>query len=204
MIPSCIVSAMRRLLIGIALATTGVLAACDAGTSSGTVVATAGIDASDVFSDKPILDANGHPILIPNTDPGVEYFETELLRLVNDYRLSRGLSALTPSPRLGDAARAHARHMIQHRFISHFSPEGLEPTDRLDQASIAWDIAAENVGSAYSTPQSMFEAWLRSPTHRANIDSDRFTYAGVGYALDGEPTNAFPEVHYWAMIFLRR
>ena len=191
-------------MIGMALAATVALAACDAGTSSGTVTLPAGIDASDVFSDKPVLDANGHPILIPNTDPGVEVFETELLRLVNDYRLSRGLSALTPSPRLGDAARAHARHMIQHRFVSHISPEGLQPSNRVDQAGIVWDIVSENVGSAYPSPQAMFEAWLRSPDHRANIESDRFTYAGVGYALDGEPTNAFPEVHYWAMIFLRR
>jgi uncharacterized protein YkwD len=196
--------AMRRLMIGVALAATGALAACDAGAGAGAVTAPAGIDASDVFSDKAVLDANGHPILIPNTDPGVDFFETELLRLVNDYRLARGLSALTPSPRLGDAARAHTRHMIQHRFVSHLTPEGLQPGDRMDQAGIPWDMVAENVGSAYSTPQTMFEAWLRSPTHRANIESDRFTYAGVGYALDAEPTNAFPEVHYWAMVFLRR
>ena len=183
-------SAMRKLMIGVALAATAALTACDAGAGAGTVALPAGIDSSDVFSDKPILDANGHPILIPNTDPGVEFFESEMLRLVNDYRLSRGLSALTPSTRLGDAARAHSRHMIQHRFVSHITPEGLEPSDRVDEAGIVWDMVAENVGSARSTPQTMFEAWLRSPTHRANIESDRFTYAGVGYSLDAEPTNA--------------
>jgi uncharacterized protein YkwD len=195
---------MRKLMIGLALAATAALTACDAGTSSGTVAAPVGIDASDVNSEKAVLDANGHPVLMPNSDPGVAVFETELLRLVNDYRLTRGLSPLTPSPRLGDAARAHAHHMIQHRFVAHVSPEGLQPSDRIKQANIEWDTVSENVGSAYSTPQSMFEAWLRSPDHRANIESDRFTYAGVGYALDGEPTNAFPELHYWAMYFLRR
>jgi uncharacterized protein YkwD len=197
--------AMRKLLIGVALAATGALAACDAGAGAGSAAAPAATDASDVsLSDKPVVDANGHPILLPNTDPGVEFFETELLRLVNDYRIARGLSALIPSPRLGDTARAHARHMVLHRFVSHNSPEGLEPGDRVDQARMAWDLVAENVGSMYSSPQTMFEAWLRSPDHRANIESDRFTYAGVGYSLDPEPTNAFPEVHYWAMIFLRR
>lgn len=195
---------MRPILMALPAALLFALSACDAGGGGATATPATGIDASDVISNKPVLDANGHPILIPNTDPGVTVFETELLRLVNDYRLAKGLSALIPSPRLGDAGRAHASHMILHRFISHVSPEGLEPDDRLDQANIPWDMVAENVGSAWSTPQMMFEAWLRSPLHKANIESDRFTYAGVGYALDREPTNAFPDVHYWAMIFLRK
>ena len=191
-------SAMRKLMVGVSLAAFAAIAACDAGADS------RGIDASGVFSDKPLLDGNGHPLLLPNTDPGVAVFESELLRLVNDYRLVVGLSPLIPSTRLGDAARAHARHMIQHRFFSHASPEGLTPAERLALANVDWTAVGENIASGYSTPQAVFEAWMASPKHRANIESDRFTHAGAGYSLDGGPTGEFPDAHYWAMAFLRR
>ena len=136
---------MRRALILVLSGTLAVLVACDAGTSTtGTPV----VAASDAGVEQPLLDANGHPLLIPNTDPGVAFFESEVLRLVNDYRLVLGLQPLVPSTRLGDAARAHARHMIEHRFISHVSPEGLIAGERLSLVKMEWTAAAENIASA--------------------------------------------------------
>jgi uncharacterized protein YkwD len=181
------------MLTAAAMAALAILAACDAGG-----------DASGLPSDKTILDANGHPLLLPNTDPGVAVFESELLRLVNDYRLVLNLAPLIPSTRLGDAARAHARHMIEHHFISHVSPEGLLAGERLSLLHVDWTAVGENIASAYSTPQAVFDAWMASPTHRARIEDERFTHAGVGYALDAHPTADFADVHYWAMAFLKR
>jgi uncharacterized protein YkwD len=193
---------MRRVLILVLMASLAALAACDAGsTTTGT---TAFSLASDAGVDQPVLDANGHPLLIPNSDPGVAFFESELLRLVNDYRLMLGLSPLIPSTRLGDAARAHTRHMIEHRFVSHVTPEGLSPSARLALANFDWTLVSENVAATYSSPRDVFDAWMGSPTHRANIESDKFTHAAVGYSLDAAPTADFPYVHYWAMAFLRR
>src|SRR5438309_412892 len=134
---------MRTMLTAAAIAAIAVLAACDAGGDARS------IDASAVFADKPILDANGHPLLLPNTDTGVAVFEAELLRLVNDYRLLLNLAPLIPSTRLGDAARAHSRHMIEHRFVSHVSPEGLLPGERLSLLHVDWTAVAENIASAY-------------------------------------------------------
>jgi uncharacterized protein YkwD len=149
------------------------------------------------------IDAGDHPLSVPTDDPGTLTFETEVLRLVNDYRVSRGLNALVDSAALRDSARAHSRHMVLHRFFSHTSPEGLEPGDRLTRNGIGWTSVGENVATGYATPQAVFEAWLASPGHRANIESDRWTHAGVGYALDGAPTAEFPQVHYWTQNFLR-
>ena len=191
---------MRGVLILVLTGSLTALAACDGTTSTSTPT----LLSSDASTDKPVLDENGHPLLLPNSDPGVTVFETELLRLVNDYRLVLGLSPLIPSPRLGDAARAHARHMIDHRFVSHITPEGLSAGTRLALAKVDWNQVSENVAATYSTPRDVFEAWMGSPDHRANIESDRFTHAGVGYALDLNPTPEFPQVHYWSMAFLRR
>jgi uncharacterized protein YkwD len=189
------IAAMRRLFIGLGIAAVATIAACDAGGSTGGVAAA---------PSERLDDANGHPLLLPNTDPGVAVFETELLRLVNDYRLSLGKSPLVPSTLLGDAARAHARHMIEHRFFAHASPEGLTPAERLALANVDWTAVGENIAAGYSTPQAVFEAWLASPEHRANLESDSFTYAGVGYAQDADPSADFPLVHYWSMALLRR
>lgn len=172
------------------------VAACDAGGGTGAPV----VDGPSVTLD----DANGHPLLLPNTDPGVTTFETELLRLVNDHRLLLGLAPLIPSVRLGDAARAHCRHMITHRFFAHASPEGLTPAERLTLANVDWSSVGENIAAGYSTPQAVFDAWLASTEHRANMESPSFTTVGVGYAQDADPTPDFPDVHYWAMAFLRR
>lgn len=190
------VAAMRRLGTGLAISLIAFAAACDAGgTSSGVDVAAP--------SEKLDYD-NGHPLALPNSDPGVTVFETELLRLVNDHRLMAGLAPLIPATRLGDAARAHARHMIDHRFFAHAAPEGLTPSERLTLANVDWSSVGENIAAGYSTPQAVFEAWLASPEHRANMESDRFTYAGVGYSQDAAPDADYPQVHYWAMAFLRR
>jgi uncharacterized protein YkwD len=181
-----------------ALGMIALIGACDAGSPSEDV------STPPPASEKELLDSSGHPLLLPNTDPGVKVFESELLRLVNDYRLVLGLSPLLPSPVLDDAARAHSQHMIEHRFFSHSSPEGLTPGERLALARVDWTAVGENIASAYSTPQAVFEAWMASPKHRANIESDLFTHAGVGYALDPAPTADFPDLHYWAMVFLKR
>jgi uncharacterized protein YkwD len=185
---------MRRVFIALGLAAVATIAACDAGGSGGVTAAT---------SEK--LDyANGHPLLLPNSDPGVTVFESELLRLVNDHRLNLGKAPLVPSTLLGDAARAHSRHMIDHRFFAHASPEGLTPAERLALANVDWSAVGENIAAGYSTPQAVYDAWMASPEHRANMESDSFSFAGIGYAQDADPSSDFPQVHYWAMALLRR
>ena len=187
-------AAMRRVFIGLGLAAVATVAACDAGGSAGVTTA----------SSEKLDYANGHPLLLPNSDPGVTVFETELLRLVNDHRLNLGKAPLVPSTLLGDAARAHSRHMIDHRFFAHASPEGLTPAERLALANVDWSAVGENIAAGYSTPQAVFDAWLASPEHRANMESDSFSFAGIGYAQDADPSPDFPQVHYWAMALLRR
>jgi uncharacterized protein YkwD len=185
---------MRRVFIGLGLAAIATVAACDAGGSAGVTAA----------SSEKLDYANGHPLLLPNSDPGVTVFETELLRLVNDHRLNMGMAPLVPSTLLGDAARAHSRHMIDHRFFAHASPEGLTPAERLALANVDWSAVGENIAAGYSTPQAVFDAWMASPEHRANMESDSFAFAGIGYAQDADPSADFPQVHYWAMALLRR
>lgn len=155
-------------------------------------------------SGKTLWDDSGHPLSSPTDDAGVLYFESEVTRLVNAHRVAIGLNALVDSADLRDVTRGHARHMVVHRFFGHESPEGRAPSDRLDGAGIAWSLVGENLGAAYATPETVFNAWMASPGHRAAIEYEGWTHTGVGYAEDAAADAEFPHVHVWAQTFLKR
>lgn len=160
---------------------------------------------SEVSSGKPTVYDNGHALSIPTTDPLVTSFESELLTLVNSHRAAHGLNVLVDSGRIGDGARAHATHMIEHRFFAHACPEGFTPGERLAMAGVDWMAVGENIAAGQgTTPQAIFEAWMASPLHRAKIESELYTHAGAGYAFDTTPTPEFPDGDYWVLLFVRR
>jgi uncharacterized protein YkwD len=186
---------IRRLGKAAALALAALTAwGCEAGTDSAAAAA---------LPAEPALYANGHTLSQPTNDPGTLTFEAELMRLVNQYRVARGLNALVDSPPLRDLARGHSRHMIEHRFFDHLAPEAWAPGDRLHEAGIDWSRVGENIATGYATPQAVFEAWLQSPDHRENLDGADWTHAGIGYALDASPTAEFPQAHYWTLVMVR-
>lgn len=162
-----------------------------------------GTDADATPLSEPVLYANGHTLALPTTDPGTLTFEAELLRLANAHRVALGMNALVDSGALRDLARGHSRHMIEHRFFDHLTPEAGAPGDRLSEAGIDWTRVGENIATGYATPQAVFEAWLLSPPHRENLEGDSWTHAGVGYVQDRSPSAEFPQAHYWTLVLVR-
>jgi uncharacterized protein YkwD len=181
-------------LLGLALAAAG----CGSGDSESAAAA------AEPSSLEPLTYENGHPLAAPADDPGVLEYESEVTRLVNEHRVLMGLNALADSGSLRDVARAHSKHMIVHRFLGHASPEGFRVRDRLLLADVrGWSKAGENFAAGHETPQKVFRAWLDSPTHRANIESDQWTHIGVGLAVDLAPTEEYPYTYYWTQNFLK-
>jgi len=183
----------------------GFLACLAAGCGSGTEGASAApaADGSTPVLAAARLDSGGHPLVSPTADPHVRAFEAELIRLVNGYRASKGLPPLQDQADIRDVARAHSEHMIAHRFFGHTSPEGLSPADRLDEAGVPWSGVGENLAAGYGSPQAVFDAWMLSPEHRQNIESETWTYTGAGYALDSGTSDSSSPLHYWTQTFLR-
>lgn len=171
-------------------------AACDAGGDS---------EASSSEASVALYHEDGRPLALPTDDPGVLGFEQELLKLVGDHRASLGLAPFKSSRSMADVARAHSRNMIGQRYFAHESPEGTSPGDRLGLAGVDWDNVGENLaaGTSFGTPQAVFDAWLASPGHRANLESEGYVYAGAGYAHDPEPSSEHPHVHHWTLLLLK-
>lgn len=111
-----------------------------------------------------------------STDPDAE---KQMLVLVNKERSSRGLGLLRSNGPLQQVARAHCTDMFARGYFSHYTPDGLSPFDRMDQANIEYQAAGENLAYAPDVPIA-HQGLMNSPGHRANILSKNFNQVGIG------------------------
>jgi uncharacterized protein YkwD len=143
-----------------------------------------------------------HPVLATTEDAVALGFETELERLVNEYRIGLLLDGVRVLPELKDMARAHAIHMATHdpSFFGHRNPEGDLPGDRAVTALIDFEAIGENLAAGQTAAEAVFRSWLESPAHRANLEDPRWTHMGAGHAyLPDSPYGT-----YWTVDFIER
>ena len=99
----------------------------------------------------------------------------ELLNLVNKARAENGLSALTLNSNLSAVAQKKAEDMKNNNYFSHTSPTYGSPFDMIKNAGINYKTAGENIAKGQKTAEAVFNAWMNSSGHRANILNSRFT-----------------------------
>ena len=80
--------------------------------------------------------------------------------------------------RIEEAARAHSAYQSQVNTLSHTGAGGSDVGQRLNAAGFAWTSWGENVGWNYPTAQAVFQGWLDSPGHCANLMNANFTMVG--------------------------
>jgi uncharacterized protein YkwD len=108
-----------------------------------------------------------------------------VLDLANSARRAVGCGPLTYNSLLEAAAQGHAEDMERYRYMGHVSKDGRTFDQRIRAAGFDGNRIGENVGAGFSNADSVVDAWMHSPAHRANILDCRFNYLGVGYALSG-------------------
>lgn len=128
---------------------------------------------------------------------------TELVDLINQHRVSRGLDALVDWSPLAGVARDHSADMATRHYFSHIDSEGRTAGDRLTEAGLSWSAVGENLAAGQGSPEDVFLEWMASPGHRENIEGTEWTHTGAGYAYDGDASPEFPYGHYWTQNFLR-
>ena len=95
---------------------------------------------------------------------------------------------------LASVARAHSEDMATRGYMSHDTPEGLDPTDRLHRAGfscrkathygIGENIAIESsLDSVDVAAEEAVVGWVGSPGHRRVLMSADYDRTGVGAAL---------------------
>jgi uncharacterized protein YkwD len=105
-------------------------------------------------------------------------FEAQLAADINKARRNAGLRPLTVIAGATDVARRWSGHMAQTSVLAH-NPSII--SDINHAGSSAWTEIAENVGEGPSDdPHNLFQAYMDSPPHRANILDGGARYLGVG------------------------
>ncbi len=175
---------MRRqvLFVGV-ISAVGLFIGCGGGESAGATVSY----------------ASGHPINWTSVDPTELAQEDEVLTLVNNHRIAMGLNVLLSDATMRDCARGHSRHMRgdNHGFFDHVNPEGDAPWDRMTKCGVAWSAVGENIAAGYPDATSVFNTWMNSSGHRANIEGAGWGRTGVGY----QPGGGSGFSTYWTQVF---
>ncbi len=98
--------------------------------------------------------------------------------LVNGERASAGLGSLAGSGGLDQVARAQAQRMADRDAIYHNPNLGSDA----DAAGVNWTLIGENVGVGEDV-NSVHDAFMASPGHKANIVHRDYTVIGTGVAI---------------------
>lgn len=123
----------------------------------------------------------------------ISAYAKEVVTLVNEERAAYGLSPLTLSSDITNAANVRALE-IQSSF-SHTRPDGRNFYTALTDKKISYKTAGENIAWGQNTPEEVVTAWMNSTGHRANILNENYTTIGVGYLQNQSGTN------YWVQLF---
>ncbi len=100
----------------------------------------------------------------------------------NDARSDNHLATVTWNETLATAARAKAEDMAKNGYFAHVSPDGTVPWSWIQKAGYRFQNAGENLAVNFTDSQDVVDAWMDSPTHRANLLGAGFTEIGVGMA----------------------
>lgn len=106
--------------------------------------------------------------------------EIETLSLINDYRKSKGLTALEKINFISLKSEEHANYMIVNNVVNH--NDFVARSNAIIKALGAKTVS-ENIAYNYAQPVSAFNAWLLSPTHKENIEGD-FSHFGISIRQD--------------------
>lgn len=114
--------------------------------------------------------------LVSTILPGV------IVDLTNDEREDLAVAPLARNVTLDEAARLKAEHMAQNQYFAHHSPDGVSPWYWFSQVGYNYLHAGENLAIHFSDSGEVVDAWMDSPSHRANIANGSYQEIGVGTA----------------------
>lgn len=116
--------------------------------------------------------------------------QSDLIAFTNIERAHSELNALQESAVLDRAAQAKANDMAAKGYFSHTGPDGEEPWHWLVKAGYDYHYAGENLAVRFNDSREVVNAWMASPTHKANIIKSQYTEIGIGVAngtYQGQP-----------------
>ncbi len=115
----------------------------------------------------------------------------KLLNLINAKRAEAKIAPLSLSDKLSSAATQKAQDMFSKNYWAHISPTGTTPWEFINSTGYEYVYAGENLARNFNSSEEVVEAWMNSPTHRANLLKAEYTDLGLAVLngrLSGEDT----------------
>lgn len=132
------------------------------------------------------------PSPTPDQNQSQNSYEQQVIDLINKERNANGLSPVTTTTTLQNAAYKRAVEIKE--LFSHTRPDGTSCFTVLGEFQISYTACGENIAYGQKTPEAVMQAWMNSSGHRANILSSKFGKVGIGYyVVNGTP--------YWVQLF---
>ena len=126
----------------------------------------------------------------PQPQASLNDYEAAVLYLINTIRAENGLGALTANQALNNIARSRSTDLLNRNYFSHYTPEGKTIFNFLKENGIGYSNAGENLAhsmpAGIGSPDAFMNAWMNSPSHKANILRGAYTQIGISVVDNGD------------------
>lgn len=120
------------------------------------------------------------------------------INYINDIRQAYGKTTLSLDNNLCDIADTRARELVGSMNAKHIRPDGRQWYTILNDYSIGYICAGENIASGFNSYDDAIDGFMSSKGHKENILCDSYSRVGLGHYYDTQS-----QTHYWVEIFIR-
>ncbi|MGA2417811.1 MAG: CAP domain-containing protein [Candidatus Staskawiczbacteria bacterium] len=139
-------------------------------------------------------------INIPQNIFFADITKATLENFVNQTRQSFGLQPLVDNQKLDQAAQLKAENMVANNYFAHTSPTGVTPWYWFLQAGYNYKYAGENLAIGFFDSEEVYNAWLNSPSHKANIVNPNYKEIGTAVLKGFGSNNAIVVVQEFGTV----
>lgn len=119
-----------------------------------------------------------------------DILKSDLVTFINQARQTSGLKPLAQNSKLDQAAQLKAENMVQNNYFDHTSPSGITPWYWFIESGYNYKYAGENLAIGFFDSKEVYDAWLNSPSHKANILNPNYTEVGTAVLSGFGPNNS--------------
>jgi uncharacterized protein YkwD len=143
---------------------------------------------------KPLQQPTAAPTAEPVSQPA--NYAADLLTLLNEARVSRGLPALAVDASLTAASESYSKYMGQANFFGHYAPDGSSPKSRAAAAGFRGLCLCEVLSAGQGSAATALGDFMNSSAHAAILLDRNAVYVGVGYYYS--PASTYKD--YWTVM----
>jgi len=118
----------------------------------------------------------------PTPSPAIQIDHAKIYSLINAYRIEQSLSPLQVHSSLEQSAARKLQDMIKSKYWQHQDQDGDNNWSFFEQSGYHYQYAGENLSFGNNSAWDIFDAWVKSPKHNAQLLSKE--YEDMGLVID--------------------